>query len=101
MHWFWRATIAVVAGWLTGVLHLAGASVSVNSPRPDFADAFLVMLNVSFYLLPMLLVSVTVFWMLTKYFGPIPLDSETRCRKCGYILRGIREPICSECGERI
>jgi len=28
-------------------------------------------------------------------------DNETRCRKCAYVLRGIREPICSECGERI
>jgi hypothetical protein len=27
--------------------------------------------------------------------------SETRCRKCGYILRGISEPRCPECGERI
>jgi hypothetical protein len=28
-------------------------------------------------------------------------NHETRCRKCGYILRGITEPRCSECGERI
>ncbi len=28
-------------------------------------------------------------------------DHETRCRKCGYILRGLREPRCSECGEPI
>ena len=28
-------------------------------------------------------------------------DDETRCRKCGYILRGITEPRCPECGERI
>ena len=26
---------------------------------------------------------------------------ETRCRRCGYILRGLAEPRCSECGERI
>ncbi len=30
-----------------------------------------------------------------------PHDRETRCRKCGYILRGLAEPRCSECGERI
>jgi hypothetical protein len=30
-----------------------------------------------------------------------PFPSETRCRKCGYILRGITEPRCPECGERI
>ncbi len=28
-------------------------------------------------------------------------DNETRCRKCGYILRGLTEPRCPECGERI
>ena len=28
-------------------------------------------------------------------------DGETRCRKCGYILRGITEPRCPECGEKI
>ena len=30
-----------------------------------------------------------------------PRDHETRCRKCGYILKGITEPRCPECGERI
>ena len=28
-------------------------------------------------------------------------DPENRCRRCGYILRGISEPRCPECGERI
>ncbi len=28
-------------------------------------------------------------------------DGETRCRKCRYILRGITEPICPECGTPI
>lgn len=28
-------------------------------------------------------------------------ESETRCRRCGYILRGLSEPRCPECGERI
>jgi hypothetical protein len=29
------------------------------------------------------------------------VDPETRCRKCGYIFRGLTEPRCPECGERI
>lgn len=28
-------------------------------------------------------------------------DNETRCRACGHILRGLTEPRCPECGERI
>lgn len=28
-------------------------------------------------------------------------DGEIRCRKCQYILKGITEPRCPECGERI
>ena len=28
-------------------------------------------------------------------------DRETRCRQCGYILRGITEPRCPECGQAI
>lgn len=28
-------------------------------------------------------------------------DCELRCRQCGYILRGLSEPRCPECGERI
>ena len=28
-------------------------------------------------------------------------DGETHCRKCGYILRGLSEPRCSECGEPV
>ncbi len=28
-------------------------------------------------------------------------DGETHCRKCKYILKGISEPRCPECGERI
>ena len=30
-----------------------------------------------------------------------PDDGQTRCRKCAYILKGITEPICPECGEKI
>ncbi len=28
-------------------------------------------------------------------------DGHTRCGKCGYILKGLTEPRCSECGEPI
>ncbi len=49
-----------------------------------------------------LLIAVAVYGTLTReyYTNRLHVD-ETRCRKCGYILRGIKEPRCSECGERI
>ncbi len=50
----------------------------------------------SFFLAP--LVSIFAFWRLTPPDAP---DGHTRCGKCGYILKGLTEPRCSECGERI
>ena len=41
------------------------------------------------------------FGWLLLFLGERRGDHETRCRKCGYILRGITEPRCPECGERI
>lgn len=32
---------------------------------------------------------------------PLAPGPETRCRRCDYILRGLREPRCPECGERL
>jgi rubrerythrin len=50
-----------------------------------------------------LLIALITYGLLTRYYHPRRnfLDDETRCRKCGYILKGIKEPICSECGEKI
>lgn len=39
-------------------------------------------------------------WLLV-WLGERKRESETRCRRCGYVLRGISEPRCPECGERI
>lgn len=52
--------------------------------------------------MPAILVAFIFYALLTRFVGPRnEAEAETRCRKCGYILRGLREPICSECGERI
>ena len=45
-------------------------------------------------------VALTVYMMLTSW-RTTEYDVETRCRKCAYILRGITEPRCPECGEGI
>lgn len=53
-----------------------------------------------FGLPPFLLAMITSFFtygLILKH----TTDHECRCRKCGYILKGISEPKCSECGEPI
>lgn len=40
-------------------------------------------------------------WATREWSSPPPIEPETRCRNCGYILRGITEPRCPECGEVI
>ena len=47
------------------------------------------------------LTAAACFGWLLLFLGERRGDNETRCRKCGYILRGISEPRCPECGERI
>jgi hypothetical protein len=52
--------------------------------------------------MPVLLVTLGTYGVLTRMFGPKPSGlGETRSRKCNYILCGISEPRCPECGERI
>ena len=52
--------------------------------------------------LPSGLVGLGVYMILTRWRGPIAgHDPYTRCRKCQYILAGLSEPRCPECGEAI
>lgn len=52
--------------------------------------------------LPAALVGVLAYSFLTHRFGPrTSPDTYTRCRKCHYILAGLSEPRCPECGEAI
>ncbi len=54
------------------------------------------------FLLSMLLTGPAVATVLAHVLTPRePKDGHTRCGKCGYILKGLTEPRCSECGERI
>jgi len=112
LHWFWRVAIAVVVACI-----YSGLSVTVFTRLHErVANAIVAVFDsqmhmgrwvtgVSFpiaWSLPITLLAFAVFGLLTRFFGPRhPSDNETRCRKCGYILRGITEPRCPECGERI
>jgi len=98
MRWFWRAALAVVAGTALGTVAVFAISTSdypgfsmwlfTNYPAPYLAVTAACLVGVY----------VLVTDMLVRRASG---DTETRCRECGYILRGIAEPRCSECGERI
>ena len=95
MHWFWRATIAVItsflAMWVVNLALLRFLSMAVFAGWP-----LQLTLRVIEFVAPL-----ACYGLLTYFFGPVRPDGETRCRKCSYILRGISEPRCPECGERI
>ncbi len=95
LHWFWRATIAIGVGivWMIAFAYYVFHWL-----------AFLpIFLEIAVGGVALLIIPVAIYGLLTRYYHPnrLFLEPETRCRKCHYILRGIREPICSECGERI
>ncbi len=55
-----------------------------------------------FFLLSIFSTGPIVACVLTHVLTPREVkDGHTRCGKCGYILKGLTEPRCSECGERI
>jgi hypothetical protein len=58
--------------------------------------------HVIFASLPPLILMFVVYYACGKYVQEAEaLPEETLCRGCGYILRGLSEPRCPECGERI
>ena len=98
MHWFWRAAIALVVGTVAGIgcYAIQDFMLPPQSIRPAGVRPW--------YMLVAACSSVTalvVFIKLVPARLAEPDCSETRCRKCDYILRGISEPRCPECGERI
>ena len=98
MHWFWRATIAVTVGVFYAIYAPFNTSEVYSRfiGGPALLEIGLVVIRIA----PVVLIMLTTY-ALVSYFLKSPRDRETRCRKCGYILRGISEPRCPECGETI
>lgn len=107
LHWFWRAAIAVGAGFVVErVLFYVPAAGIALPPGATPTQRFMLAIRASgpFDLVVGLLaltVPLVVYCHLTRRYERRIAASETRCRKCHYILRGITEPRCPECGERI
>jgi len=120
MHWFCRAAIAVGSGGICGVLwngpvlHLvrsiAGWPVAyciqiplmkIGLPQTIERQLGIAAWRPLVSYPPAIIAGLVTYHMLTRHYSDRPPGGETRCRKCGYILRGITEPRCPECGERI
>jgi len=103
MHWFWRVAIAVGAGSVAAFVGLHASEWFVlwmggPATRPTVAG----MVFVCMVLVVPPAVATAVYGHLTRRYYKTRLHvGETRCRKCSYILKGITEPRCPECGERI
>jgi hypothetical protein len=98
MHWAVAWGIALLVGGIIGV-SLGWVLLEQHFYRPplNFPDM------ISGIIMVLLLVSIPVgvYSLLMHRYGRGWAGQETVCRKCGYILKGITEPRCPECGERI
>ena len=88
-----RIIVSVIVGGIAAVAFyfVVGRAVMSGAGRPG-AAAVVVLLCAAFLVGP----------FVASVLTPREVnDGHTRCGKCGYILKGLTEPRCSECGERI
>ncbi len=95
-----RIIVAVIVGGIAGLaLYLAYTLLFIRGWTGSTAFQrwhFFVSFAVAF--VPGPIIATVLVHMLTP---KVMLDGHTRCGKCGYILKGLTEPRCSECGDRI
>jgi hypothetical protein len=117
MHWFWRGAIAVVICLVCNPLIewiriIAGIHVFpgtwweyIDEPLDFYVLVFIIKwmgLWDHLQVIALCLIAMVSWVALVRWTGHgSKTSNETRCRKCGYILRGISDPRCSECGEQI
>ena len=117
-----RKLLSKIAGWIIALLlivqipviilfdnvyyrlaELIWDSLELIEPYPSETLSYLHLI-VQFLAisLPVLVIALVTCYFVARRYGPVwQYDGETRCRRCKYILRGISEPRCPECGERI
>jgi len=97
--WYWRFCGGIAVGYIGACIFVAFTFI-LEFLRPGFATNFIIyVLYMPVLGIPSTMMGILAFMWLNRRFAFS--DNETRCRKCGYILKGITEPRCSECGERI
>ncbi len=92
-----RILVSALGGGIAGSgLYMGVATTLVSQARWISQGTFALIFLSGFVMAPL---AATVFaHVLTPREKK---DGHTRCGKCGYILKGLTEPRCSECGERI
>lgn len=97
MRWFWRVAIAVIGSTILAFICTLGLSLVADSYFPGVYMKYLLIGALAFGALS----SATFATVFLCRFSGSCRERETCCRRCGYILRGMSEPRCPECGERI
>lgn len=104
IRWYWAAATSFVAVYVTvlvwvlltnGPLH--PAFMRVRSAFGTFAAEYVV--DLLWVLTPPFAVGLGTYEWLRR--PARAREDYLRCLKCGYILKGLSEPRCPECGERI
>jgi hypothetical protein len=100
---FWAAIAASIVSSVMGVCFIVLLSNMFNQLLISFLGSMgeLVTIIVCFCLPSLLAVILFSAVVRREVSREVPGDGQTHCRKCGYILRGLQEPRCSECGEPI
>ena len=101
MHWFWRSLITwftVLTCALVGFL-IYGQTVYdvIGFYYVDYNITVSILLVLAHGLIPMHIGIGVYHWLSAPRWD----GDHTRCGRCGYILSGLKEPRCSECGVAI
>ena len=100
MKWYWRTTTAWVCGILSSTVcyFTYGTNVEyyiLSNPCIGFFKGYLI--NFVAYCVNLIIVIGVYHWLT----APRWMNGITSCGKCGYALKGLAEPRCSECGHHI
>lgn len=113
MRWYWAAAISLLVFYLAGAVTLfLSVGIPIGSGILDSAlDSAWESLRLVIgdeparYVLICVVATIPFASALGSYVflrrGVVHGENHLRCLKCGYILKGLSEPRCPECGERI
>ncbi len=92
-----RIIVSVIVGGVAGFALYIGGTVVISRQAGAMSQGWYAILFLSVFLTGPIVAAVLAHVLTPRETK----DGHTRCGKCGYILKGLTEPRCSECGERI